>query len=103
MSEMTTRTVELTIYENKANGRLLALCDEVKGFAAQAADMTELKARIPRLMKALLEADGASGVEVAYVEDIEPGSDSVTITAGSGSFRSGVVTPKAEIRMPVAA
>ena len=49
---------ELRILQDVRTGRLYATCPTVPGFAAQGRDLDQLMDRVPRLMKALLEARG---------------------------------------------
>lgn len=66
-----TQVSEIIIYSNVKNGRLLALCPDVEGFAAQAKDLDELKERIPPLMEALLQSRGESAT-VEFIEGVKP-------------------------------
>ena len=63
------RTVrhELKIVRDIRTGHFYATCPSVKGFAAQGKDFAQLVDRIPRLMKALLEANGRTIRSASYV------------------------------------
>ena len=89
-----TKMVELAIYKHPTSKRLLALCPEVNGFSAQAKDMEQLKVRVPRLMKALLEAQGKVVERVDFVEDVRVEGAQLAIHEG---FLLASMIAKAEI------
>ena len=62
-------TIHVNIRQHKKTGLLIAVSDEMPGLLASAPDKETLLARIPKLIAALLEAEGKEGVLVRHVED----------------------------------